>query len=361
MSPPLSTARWLGPLALLAAGLPRPACADEPLRVAVTLSDIVPIVEAVGGDAITCRAIIPAGSDPHGVAITADDLQDLRRAALIVCANTDLLHFEEHIREALPGTPSLDWPDYVRHGAKLRDFPGFPSNVHGFWLGLENARAIARAIAAKLSEVGVPPEGVAGNLRAFERELDAAEHTGTELAAARGTEGRAFVAAIPGVAYTVSNLGDEVGSVLLSEGSSAVGGRELRDLIEELRTGEYAGVVCPLSMREAKAGEVSRQLAADAGAPVYYVRFLHPSSGPSSYLAQFYYNAAVLTGGGTRAAGVAKGGPSWPSLWGALVVAAVLAFLVGNRLCRLRAAPPPGAGIFAPSEGTDPDEHTAGR
>ena len=100
---------------------------------------------------------------------------------------------------------------------------------------------------------------------------------------------------VPGVAYTLDNLGLGVGAFLLAEGAGFVGGEQLATIAERLKNGSYAGLVCPLSMKDAKPGEAARQVAGDTGASVIYTRFLDADPDADTFLSQASYNAAVLT------------------------------------------------------------------
>ncbi|NSW55988.1 MAG: zinc ABC transporter substrate-binding protein [Armatimonadetes bacterium] len=265
-----------------------------PLKVAVSLSDILPIVEAVGGSLVQAKEIMPAGADPHSFTITAQIQSDLASADLIVYARTAFLEFENTIKQALPSKPSVDWPDYEPFGARFKDFVGNPGNPHGFWLDHENAIAMAKGIAKRLKEAGLDPAAIDANLDRFVLEVEAMHKTSQELVHRAGLEGKSVVATLACVAYIVENTGLKVGRILLQEGGGTLSGQELKETVDGLRSGKFSGIVCPLSMKEAKPGEVARQLASESGARVIYVKFLSGGEKTDTYLAQGYFNAAAL-------------------------------------------------------------------
>jgi ABC-type Zn uptake system ZnuABC Zn-binding protein ZnuA len=268
--------------------------AHAAIRVAVTLSDIAPIVRSIGGDAVETITIMPSGADPHGFSLSAGDIQRVENAELVVLANAELLVFEERLHAVIPNTPTVTWDDYERHGARLLDFPGNPKNPHGFWLDLTNGEAIARAVAEALINLGADSSAIRSNLSAFVRELSSARDVGLALARDSGLSGDTLVAVIPGVAYIINNLGIHVGEVLLSEGAGYIGGSRLQAVSRNLQSGAANGIVCPVSMRDAKPGTISRQLASDTESKVSYVSFLSTGPGSNSYIAQAYYNAALV-------------------------------------------------------------------
>ena len=324
------------------------------LSVAVTLTDLVPLVQAIGGDAVTVTCVAPAGGDPHSFTITAEMAQLLRRADLIVFASTPYLEFETDIKHSLPDANCADWPDYVAQGAKLNDVPGIPGNPHGLWLNLDNGIAIARAVAAKLQALAPDNRTFAGNCARFVAEVQAAEATGKALAEANGVAGQTLVPVVPGLADCVLNVGMRVGKVLLpTEGASFASAQDIMQVSAKLRSGEWHGLVCALNATEAKPGEIARQVAKDTGSRVIYVRFLAPPQENSSYLAQAYYNAAALTAkppeGTVSSAREPPGSASFltaAAVGGPAIVIILLLSIALLRAKRAARTALPGAGIF---------------
>lgn len=323
------------------------------------MPDLVPIIETLSGDGAECLSVLPPGVDPHGFSLGADTIESLGRARLVVYTNSEFLHFEGHLRESLAGVPAVDWPDYEAHGARLLDFPDLPQTFHGFWLDWTNARAIARALADALPRLGLDASLVQVRLAQFEHELSALAATSAARVEDSGLSGATFVVADACLVYTVSNMGYRVGSVLMSEGSGALSGRQLARVVEGLKSGGLAGVVCPDSMRDSKLGQIARQVASDGDSRVIYARFLQPTHGASSYLSEAYYNVAALTAAPREPAGRTQAMASQGCPWhvaGAIVAAALvaIAWLVARlRSCRLGRDELAGAGIF---EGASWDE-----
>ncbi|MCD6383376.1 MAG: hypothetical protein J7L88_02815, partial [Thermoplasmata archaeon] len=59
--------------------------------------------------------------------------------------------------------------------------------------------------------------------------------------------------------------------------------------------GKYLGIVCPESMKEAKAGQLSEQISRDTGAPTVYVKFI-VSEDVADPISLQYYNMASMKG-----------------------------------------------------------------
>ncbi len=317
----------------------------KPLVLA-TMSDVAGIAEAVAGDLISLQVVLPPGTDPHAFSLTSEDMERFQHARLIIYAHSQAHEFEAALRAALPSISALDWPDYAACGARLSDIPGYPKNAHGPWLNLENAAAIACAIANRLQALGLPQKILQARLALFQQELAALHQQCLRVAAEKGLRGRSVAAMIPGVSDAIANFGMATGAVLMSEGSGTVVGQTLQQATVQLRQGGFAAIVCPWSMREAKAGEAARQLAQDSGAPVLYVHFLDLQLGQETYLSQRMKDlvaVAALTSSAAQKEAQAK--PSAPPL----VLSALAGMLIGLLLGRLLSRPAPcpcGAGIF---------------
>lgn len=334
-----------------------PVAADKPL-VVVTLSDVATVVQEIVGDEAKLHVVMPAGGDPHAFTVSADMIRSFEAAQLVVYAHSGFLHFEEHLHKRLAHLPTVDWIDYERHGAELKDLAGFNPNPHGFWLGYDNALAIARAVAERVPELGLDETQVTERLASFEKSLQLRRAEDIRLVRDAGLEGAAVVPVIPGIAYVVDNLGLALSQSLMAEGAGTVGGRTLDEISRQLREGKLAALVCPRSMREAKPGEVARQVAEDTQSQVFYVRFLDGEPGVETFAEIMKDNAAAITGdqAGISPAPPAPGTPATGDEYGILLLVAVFAVilivlivLVVARIARQAAAGSPeneGAGIF---------------
>jgi zinc/manganese transport system substrate-binding protein len=232
------------------------------------------------------ESLLPPGSDPHHFSLTGEDIEMLKKAELIILANSQLFSFEEKIKTEFPNKV-LDFPDY---NATLDNFPGYRQNPHGYWLKPENAIGIARAVAMKLSEMH--PENrnaFLSNYMEFEARVINAKKEAGRIAS--DLSGKEFVAMVPGVCYIASSLNITIAAVMLSEGSGFVSGTELSKIKELLKKGKYVGIIVPEFMKGGKGGEIAEQLAKDTGCRIAYVKF---SMGDSDYPTLLISNAARI-------------------------------------------------------------------
>lgn len=336
------------------AGLAVPGWSTAKPLVLVSFSDVALIAKAIAGDHVELQVVLPPGADPHSFSVTSEQVRGFGQASLAIYAYSQYHEFEAAIKQALPEVPSLDWADYQSHGAILHDYPDYPQNPHGPWLNLECAHAMAQAIAAKLETLELPREELQRNLQAFEQELTAEEQRVQTQAKQTGLTQKPLLAVIPGVCDVISNLGIPVGGVLMAEGSGTVSGQTLNQAVTRLRSGQYGGLVCPLSMREAKQGEAARQIAMDTGTAIAWVHFLDTNPQHDSYTEIVKANdEAILSLGKARGMGtwqhpVGVGSAVLKAGVAGLVVLVVVLLLVRRRKQRPLTA---GAGIFDQRDG----------
>ena len=173
-------------LCLLAATVP----ASAAVRVVSSIQDFASIADSVGGSRVETFALSRGYQDPHFVEPKPSFILKLSRADLLIVAGLELevgylppLLDQSRNSKIRPGSPGyldasvgcdiLERPTGVVTRA-MGDVHPF-GNPH-YWLDPNNGRVIARAIAAKLSEID--PSGAGeyrSNLAAFEAKLAEAE------------------------------------------------------------------------------------------------------------------------------------------------------------------------------------------
>jgi len=166
------------------------ASAQAKIRVVTSLADFASIADAVGGDRVETFALAKGYQDPHFVDAKPSFILKLSRADLLIVAGLELeigylppLIDQSRNEKIHPGSPGyldasvgcdiLQRPTEVVTRA-MGDVHPY-GNPH-YWTDPENGRVIARAIAARLTELD--PAGKAvyeANLATFETGLTAKE------------------------------------------------------------------------------------------------------------------------------------------------------------------------------------------
>jgi ABC-type Zn uptake system ZnuABC Zn-binding protein ZnuA len=175
------------------------------VRVVTSLQDFSSIADAVGGKRVETFALAKGYQDPHFVEPKPSFVLRLSRADLLIVAGLELeigylppLIDQSRNDKIRPGGPGyLD----ASNGCDILERPtGTVTRAMGdvhpfgnphFWLDPENGRIIARAIAARLTQLDPPGAAeYAANLAAFEAKLTEGEkrweaalapYAGTEL------------------------------------------------------------------------------------------------------------------------------------------------------------------------------------
>lgn len=140
--------------------------AQQPLRVVTTLSVFADLVKQVGGEEVQVSYVASPRFNPHFIEPKPSDVLKVKKADLLVHAGLDLESWRAPLLDAagnpnlFPGSkgeldlavgiPLLEVPD--RPLSRLMGDIHIYGNPH-YWLQPENARIMAKAIAAKLSEI----------------------------------------------------------------------------------------------------------------------------------------------------------------------------------------------------------------
>ena len=88
----------LASLLIISTAPPRPAAAQDRLQVVASFSILADVAANVAGDAADVRALVPAGSDPHGFTPTPQDMVALADADVVFLVGAG---FEEGLDAAL--------------------------------------------------------------------------------------------------------------------------------------------------------------------------------------------------------------------------------------------------------------------
>jgi len=166
------------------------AAAHAKVRVVSTLQDFASIAQAVGGDRVETTSLAKGYQDPHFVDAKPSFVLQLSRADLLIAAGLELeigylppLIDQSRNDKIHPGNPgyldaSAGCDILQRPSGQVTRAMGdvHPYGNPHYWTDPANGHVIARAIAARLSQID--PAGrdtYAKNLAAFEQQLAAKE------------------------------------------------------------------------------------------------------------------------------------------------------------------------------------------
>src|SRR6266550_4649618 len=183
----------LSPLLALLLGASAPALAK--VQVVSSLQDFSSIAQSIGGDRVETFALAKGYQDPHFLDAKPSFILKLSNADLLIVAGLELeigylppLIDQSRNDKIHPGSPgyldaSIGCEILQRPTTQVTRAMGdvHPYGNPHYWTDPDNGRVIARAIAAKLSELDPAGKSAyAQNLAAFEAKLTEKEKTWDE-------------------------------------------------------------------------------------------------------------------------------------------------------------------------------------
>jgi zinc/manganese transport system substrate-binding protein len=177
-------------LAILTALAVASTAQAKKLQVVTTLSDLASLAQTIGGDRVDAESIAKGYQDPHFVEAKPTFILKLSRADLLIVAGLELEigYLPPLVDNARNDKIRPSGPAYLDAsvGCEILERPTTQvtramGDVHPYgnphyWLAPNNGRTIAKAIAAKLSELDPPGRAAfEKNLGDFEAKLTAAE------------------------------------------------------------------------------------------------------------------------------------------------------------------------------------------
>ena len=194
------------------------AQAGNRVPILVTAPPLKTVVEAVGGDRVEVKSILPAGADPHSYEPTAQELLSLvSNASLIVMTGPHHFPVEERLgelaEEGLLRIPIIDYRDYLDYGLSILRIPDTDiPNPHGYIYSITGLRAIAKACAAELSRIDPKnSDYYEKRLRSYLGKLSSLEERIRKM----GVEGVRVVLGGPALQYLAEDLGLRVEGMIL--------------------------------------------------------------------------------------------------------------------------------------------------
>jgi len=194
------------------------AQAGNRVLVLVTAPSLKTVVEAVGGDRVEVKSILPAGADPHSYEPIPQELLSLvSNASLIVMTGPHHFPVEERLgelaEEGLLRTPILDYRDYLDYGLSILSIPDTGAqNPHGYIYSITGLRAIAKACAAELSRIDPKnSDYYEKRLRSYLGKLSSLE----ERVRRMRVEGVRVILGGPALQYLAEDLGLKVEGIIL--------------------------------------------------------------------------------------------------------------------------------------------------
>lgn len=258
-------------IALLIAGamLANRVIADEVPEVIASIKPLAAIAEAIAGESVVVKVLLPANISPHDYSLKFSDLRALRSAKLIIWIGP---HFESVLQKPLAQRSDsqlqiaelngLIWPP--EHTEKTPEHShghahdGLTRDLH-VWLNPINGIVIARAIAAELTRKYPAKQAIFDqNLEAFTEVVTQLDSVSRQRLA--GLRERGFIVMHDGYSHFVAHYGlTQLAMMQLSSGVT----QGIRHYGQMLALGQQVGCVFSEPQLDSKA---AHQLAQQLGA-----------------------------------------------------------------------------------------------
>lgn len=256
--------------------------AEDELTVAVTIETLSLLVEAVGAPYVGTVSLVPGGVDPHEFLPDPGTVNKAVSADLIVI--TGHMAWEDKLLDAAAsrkGLPrdriGLNLLKDLRGNLTLLSLPqeyGGGINLHAFWLLPDNAAAISKAVAKKLSTIApsLSPyfDAKAGE---FCAKIEDLKKLLNEVSREQGLAGKRAVIGFPAEQYVAFSLGIETPVILAGGGEAAeVRPRALEEAYSGLKAGEYSLIIISDIIEKTSISPFVQELSRTTGSPVAVVK-----------------------------------------------------------------------------------------
>ncbi len=279
-------------LLLLAAGCGAPK-AEKPdggkLAVVASFYAMKEITQAIGGDKVDVRTLIPEGTEPHEFQPTTRSMKDLSRARVLVIQGLGMEPWAEEMVKAAENKDLVQvvaaqqvQPIQNEEKEKIREHGQYDPHA---WLSPSCAQLEARAIADGLANADPANRAYyEANADKFIARLQTLEDKYKEKF--RQVHRKDFVTGHAAFAYVCRDFGLEQSSVEGVFASGEPNARQLAALVEFCRE---RGVKT-IFTEAAVSPKTSQSLAREVGAKVVPIHTLEGSEGEGDYLQQMEEN-----------------------------------------------------------------------
>jgi ABC-type Zn uptake system ZnuABC Zn-binding protein ZnuA len=281
-----------------ATGGPSSSGAPPVLRIVTTTTQLTDFARVVGGDRVAVYDVVRPNVDPHDYEPSPADLEQIRRADVIVRNGVGLEHWFADVLDA-SGTHGtvVDASQgiAIRQGGADGDEPGGDPHI---WSDPANAEQMVRTIAAALT--AADPAGAA--TYAADVDAYAAQLHDLDASIARQIDtltNRQLVTNHDAFGYYVARYGlDFVGSVIPSFDSTAeLSASELQALVDRIRATGVKAVFAESSLPAKTAETIAREAGVQVveGPGALYGDALGPPGSPAdTYLHMMEHNTEVI-------------------------------------------------------------------
>lgn len=269
------------------------AASDGKPLVVTTTTQLADFARQVGGDRVTVVGLLKANVDAHEYEASPADIDELRRATVVVRNGLDL---DSWVDKAVTASGTKAKVVTATEGVVTREVEG-ETDPHA-WMDPRNAKLMVTQVAIALADAD--PDGKAAYEQRLATYLTTIDTMDTEIQAQlAGLTNRKVVTDHDAFGYFLERYGLEfVGSVIPSVDTQAeLSAAELKDLVDRIRTEGVKAIFTEASLPP----KTAETIAAEAGVKVVsgedalYGDSLGPAgSGADTYVDMMRKNATTF-------------------------------------------------------------------
>lgn len=266
-------------LAVLAAAVPCPVLAQDPLKVVTTFTVIADMTRNVAGDGVEVVSITKPGAEIHGYEPTPKDIVGASDADLVLWNGLNLERWFEQFLVNLGDVPSATLTDGIEPiSITGGDYDGKP-NPHA-WMSIDNALIYVDNIQMALSKADPANAATyAANAEAYKADLRAALDPLKAQIAALPKDRRWLATCEGAFSYLARDLGLQELYLWSINADQQGTPRQVRAVIDGVREHQIPAVFCESTVSSDPAEQVARETGAAFGG-LLYVDSLSDGDGP---------------------------------------------------------------------------------
>lgn len=274
------------------------AADSDAVSVVATTPQVADIVEQVGGDAVTVKTIMPAGTDPHEFESKPSDIAAMADADVIFRSGGELDAWVDDAAKNADGPVPVDVSASValiesdgEHAEEDHaDEGGF--NAH-WYLAPANLSAASQRVRDELVKaVPAERETVRANADEYAATIDGAYESLTACVKKVPTVDRSFVSGHDDFAYLADAFGLKVAAQLAESGQTEPSAKQLQEAVDAARDGNSTAV----ATSNGEASQLATQVADRLNVPLLelYADSLAASGQASTAVGAIEFNVSQL-------------------------------------------------------------------
>lgn len=233
------------------------------ILIVATIEPLGAIAREIGGDHVTVKVIVPAGSDPHKF------VPELKHRELVSRCDLFISVGKEPFLKMLGEINALEisWNEWIKGGVYLDEM----KNPHYIWLYPPNAKIVARVIYEALSKIDPFNERYYyERLVRFGNMIDELTSWTSKMVKVFKIERAKIVLAAPHFKPLIEFLKFEIIDIIIAGAEKKAGPKDVEEAIESIKKYGADVIVVLITASESDEGRIAKVVSEATGVPIVY-------------------------------------------------------------------------------------------